>query len=321
MWNLFELITVPMGYIIDLIYKLVENYGLSIIIFTVVIKLCLLPLNIKSQKAMKKQQKIQPILTELQKKYANDQQKLQQEMMKLYKDNDVSMMGGCLPMLIQFPILIGLYRVIQAPIKYLLHVNFTDAGVSDKITKITTLMAEKFPGAMGSYANYSAEQLFKNSQIQLATWSEKVLDAAEAWSINFNFLGLNLAEIPSKSISAIMQGDFTQVGTIALIIIPALAIFTTWISMKQTQKMSGQNQQNAENQAAQMSKSMNMLMPIMTGFFTFSLPSGMGIYWIASNIIQMVQQWILNKYFENKEDDFVVKVRENRKNSKKHRRG
>lgn len=319
MWNLFELITVPMGYIIDLIYRLVQNYGLSIIIFTVVIKLCLLPLNIKSQKAMKKQQKIQPILAELQKKYANDQQKLQQEMMKLYKDNDVSMMGGCLPMLIQFPILIGLYRVIQGPIKYLLHVNFTDAGVSDKITRIVTLMAEKFPGELGSYANYSAEQLFKNAQIQLATWSEKVLDAAEAWSINFNFLGLNLAEVPSKSISAIMQGDFSQVGTIALIIIPALAIFTTWFSMKQTQKMSGQNQQNDQTQAAQMSKSMNMMMPIMTGFFTFTLPSGMGIYWIASNIIQMVQQWILNKYFENKEDDFVVKVRENRKNSKKRR--
>lgn len=318
MWNLFELITVPLGYIIETIYKLVQNYGLSIIIFTIIVKMILIPLNIKSQKAMKKQQKIQPILAELQKKYANDQQKLQTEMMKLYKDNDVSMMGGCLPMLIQFPILIGLYRVIQGPLKYLLHVDINDTAVVEKIEKIVALMTERFPAEIGNYTRYSAQDLFKNSQIQLATWSEKVLDAADAWSINFNFLGMNLAEVPSKAISCLTSGDFSQIGTIALLIIPAFAIFTTWLSMKQSQKMSGQTQANGENQAAQMSKTMNMMMPIMTGFFTFTLPSGMGIYWIAANVIQMVQQFILNKHFDKKEDDFVVKVRDtNRKNRKK----
>lgn len=322
MWNLFDIITVPMGYIIELIYKLVDNYGLSIVLFTVIIKLLLLPLNIKSQKAMKKQQKLQPYLAELQKKYANDQQKLQTEMMKLYKENDVKMMGGCMPMLIQFPILIGLYRVIQAPIQFLLHVNITDSGVVEKINNIVALMTEKFPGELGSYANYSAEQLFKTAQIQLATWSEKVLDTAEAWSINFDFLGMNLAEIPSKAINYVLRGDFSEPGTIALLLIPALAIFTTWFSMKQTQKMSGQsqtqNQAQNENQAAQMTKSMSLMMPIMTGFFTFTLPSGMGLYWIVSNLIQVVQHVILNKFIDGKEDDFVVKTtNSNRKNSKK----
>lgn len=316
MWSIFDLITVPMGYIIEMIYKLVQNYGLSIIIFTVIIKIILLPLNVKSQKAMKKQQKIQPILAELQKKYANDQQKLQTEMMKLYKDNGVSMTGGCLPMLIQFPILIGLYNVIRSPLRYLLHININDPAVVDKINNIIALMTEKFPEELGSFAGYNAEKLFGIGQIQLATWSEKVLDAAEAWSINFNFLGLNLAELPSKAITYLTQGNFSQMGTIALLIIPALAIFTTWLSMYQTQKMSGQTQ--SDNQAAQMSKTMNMMMPIMTGFFAFTLPSGMGVYWIAANLIQMGQQYILNKYFDNKEDDYVVKVRNtNRKNGKK----
>ena len=316
MWSIFDLITVPMGYIIEMIYKLVQNYGLSIIIFTVIIKIILLPLNVKSQKAMKKQQKIQPILAELQKKYANDQQKLQTEMMKLYKDNGVSMTGGCLPMLIQFPILIGLYNVIRSPLRYLLHININDPAVVDKINNIIALMTEKFPEELGSFAGYNAEKLFGIGQIQLATWSEKVLDAAEAWSINFNFLGLNLAELPSKAITYLTQGDFSQMGTIALLIIPALAIFTTWLSMYQTQKMSGQTQ--SDNQAEQMSKTMNMMMPIMTGFFAFTLPSGMGVYWIAANLIQMGQQYILNKYFDNKEDDYVVKVRNtNRKNGKK----
>ena len=114
--SLFDIITVPLGFIINMIYRLVQNYGVAIIIFTIIVKLILLPLNIKSQKAMRKQQKIQPILAELQKKYANDKEKLQQEMMKLYKDNNVSMMGGCLPMLIQMPILIGLYNVIRSPL-------------------------------------------------------------------------------------------------------------------------------------------------------------------------------------------------------------
>lgn len=319
MLNLFEIITIPLGYIIDLIYRLVENYGLSIIIFTIIVKLLLLPLNIKSQKAMRKQQKIQPILAQLQKKYANDQQKLQQEMMKLYKDNDISMAGGCLPMLIQLPVLIGLYRVIQAPIKYLLHVNITDAGVVDKINNIVALMSEKFPQEIGSYATMGAEKLFKNAQIQLATWSEKVLDATEAWTVNFDFLGLNLSQVPSAGLGALTRGDFSEIGTIALLIIPALAVLTTWLSTKQTQSMSGQSNQSENEQAAQMGKTMSMMMPIMTGFFTISLPSGMGIYWIVSNILQMVQQNVLNKYFDSKGDDFVVKVRDkDTKKRKKH---
>lgn len=319
MLNLFEIITIPLGYIINLIYKLVENYGLAIIIFTILIKFLLLPLNIKSQKAMRKQQKIQPILQELQKKYANDQQKLQQEMMKLYKDNDVSMAGGCLPMLIQLPILIGLYRVIQAPIKYLLRVDIADAGVVEKINNIVELMSQKFPQELGSYATMGAEKLFKNAQIQLATWSEKVLDAADAWTINFDFLGLNLAKVPSAGFSALMQGDFNNLSTIALLLIPALAVFTTWLSMKQSQSMSGQSNQDPNSQTAQMSNTMNLMMPIMTGFFTISLPSGMGIYWIVSNILQMVQQVVLNKYLEAKGDDFVVKVRDkDTKKRKKH---
>ncbi len=319
MLNLFEIITIPLGYIIDLIYRLVENYGLSIIIFTIIVKLLLLPLNIKSQKAMRKQQKIQPILAQLQKKYANDQQKLQQEMMKLYKDNDISMAGGCLPMLIQLPVLIGLYRVIQAPIKYLLHVNITDAGVVEKINNIVALMSEKFPQEIGSYATMGAEKLFKNAQIQLATWSEKVLDATEAWTVNFDFLGLNLSQVPSAGLGALTRGDFSEIGTIALLIIPALAVLTTWLSTKQTQSMSGQSNQSENEQAAQMGKTMNMMMPIMTGFFTISLPSGMGIYWIVSNVLQMVQQNVLNKYFDSKGDDFVVKVRDkDTKKRKKH---
>ena len=129
------------GFIIQFIYNIVQNYGWSIIIFTILIKFLLMPLQIKSQKGMKKQQKIQPIVAELQKKYANDKEKLQTEMMKVYKENNVSMMGGCLPLVIQFPILIGLYRVIQRPLTYLLSIDFKAEDIINRVSEIVQRMA------------------------------------------------------------------------------------------------------------------------------------------------------------------------------------
>lgn len=322
--SLFELlITRPLGFIISTIYSLVQNYGLSILLFTVVVKIILMPLQAKSQKAMKKQQKIQPIVAELQKKYANDQQKLQAEMMKVYKENGVSMTGGCLPLLIQFPILIGLYSVIRRPITYIKGVSFADTLAMERVKTVIAQMTEKFPDIIGKLATASPEQMQKNYQIQLSTWADK-LGLDYGWHINFKFLGLDLSGVPSAAFTAISRGDFSDIGTVLLILIPIFAIFTTWLSMRQSQKLT-QNpnvKQNDDDPSQSMSKSMNMMMPIMTGFFTFSLPSGIGIYWIISSVMQIIQQYALDKYLNEKEDDFVVKIpNKNRKNGKKRRRG
>ena len=279
-----------------------------------------MPLQAKSQKSMKKQQKIQPIIAELQKKYANDQQKLQAEMMKVYKENGVSMTGGCLPLLIQFPILIGLYSVIRRPITYIKGVNFADETVLERVKTVLAQMTEKFPEIVGKLSSLSPEQLHKNYQIQLSTWADKLGLANEyGWHVNFKFLGLDLSGVPSSALSAISRGDFSDIGTVLLILIPVFAVLTTWLSMRQSQKLT-QNpnvKQNDDDPSQAMGKSMNMMMPIMTGFFTFSLPSGIGIYWIVSSIMQIVQ----HRYFNEKEDDFVVTVpNKNRKNGKKRRR-
>lgn len=320
---MFEMfITRPLGTIISWIYNVVENYGLAIILFTIIVKLIILPLQIKSQKAMKKQQKIQPIIAELQKKYANDQQKLQTEMMKVYKENNVSMTGGCLPLLIQMPILFGLYKVIQSPLTYIKGIDFSNLAIIDSVKQIVAEMTEKFPDVIGNLANSTVEQLTKHYQIQLTTWSDLLGKTAElGWDVNFNFLGLDLSKVPSASIAPIMAGDFSNMSTVLLILIPAFAVLTTWLSMKQTQNSSAsQNNSSANDTAQSMSKSMTMMMPIMTGFFTFTLPSGIGIYWIISSITQILQYYFLNKYLDKREDDFVVKVpTKNRKNSKKHR--
>lgn len=321
MLNIFDLIAIPLGIIIKVIYDLIKNYGLTIIIFTVIIKLLVLPLTMKSQKAMKKQQKIQPVIMELQKKYANDKEKLQREMMKVYQENNVSMMGGCLPLLIQMPILIGLYRVIQAPLQHFLRVDINAQATLDKVADIVSKMTAQFPDVIRDLANQTPEILLRNYQIQLSTWSQMVNGPGDSWAINFNFLGLDLAEVPSAALTALMQGNFSEISVILLLLIPIIAILTTWLTMRQSQKMSGQtaqNNSNGDNPAQSMSKTMNILAPAMTGFFAFTLPSGLGIYWIVSNVLQLAQQQFLNSYFEKKEADFVVKIPEKRrKNGKK----
>ena len=322
-------ITKPLGWIIQFIYNLVQNYGVAIILFTAVVKLILLPLQIKSQKSMKKQQMIQPIIAQLQQKYANDKEKLQMEMMKVYKENNVSMAGGCLPTLIQFPILIGLYQVIQKPLSYLMNLDFKATDVIDRIHQVVQRMVEAGAGAsVGNLANMTAEELAKNvqkfNQIPFLTWTrylnEKFGEFSD-WVLNFNFLGLDLSKNPSAGFSALIGGNFDNLRTILLLLIPAVAIFATWFSLRQTQKQSGQaaSQTSDASPAASMTKSMNLIMPIMTGVFTFTLPAAMGIYWIASSIMQIVTQHILNAYFDKKEDDFVVKIPEKNRNKRKKR--
>lgn len=310
--SLFDmLIYRPLGFIIQIIYDLVQNYGLAIILFTIVIKLLLMPLQVKSQKAMKRQQKVQPIIAELQKKYANDQQRLSQEMMKVYKENNVSMTGGCLPLLIQFPILIGLYNIIRRPLTYIRGVNFSDKAIVEKVKELASSVGEKIP---------NMEQFVQNEQIKISTWANEhnITD----WEINFDFLGLDLSKTPQfSSIFKLMNGDFKDLSVSLLILIPAIAMLLTWLSSKYSQKLSGTaNAKNTNEQAQSMTNTMNILMPLMTGYFTFILPSGIGIYWIISSVMQVVQQFIITKFIDRKEDDFVVKVPEkNRKGSKKRR--
>jgi YidC/Oxa1 family membrane protein insertase len=313
-------ITRPMGWIIEQIYNLVSNYGLAIIIFTVLIKLVLLPLNVKSQKAMKKQQKIQPLVQELQTKYANDQEKLQREMMKLYKENNVSMTGGCLPMLIQLPILIGLYRVIYAPLKYLAGVDITSQEAIARVGELKQAMIDAGHN-LGNLLQMDPEAILKNSQIQVSQWAQTLNGASDPWAINFNFCGLDLSNTPSMAFNYILQFDFSKLSVILLLIIPLIAVAASLLSNKVTMAQNGQDKNKGNDTASQMSRTMMLMMPLMTAFFTVTLPAGLGIYWIISSLVQVGQQLLLNYYLDKKGDEIVVKVPEKKqlhgKNSKK----
>lgn len=314
MWHY---IVMALGWIIKTIYELVNNYGLAIILFTIVVKLLLLPLNIKSQRAMKKQAKLQPVLAELQKKYANDQQKLQQETLKLYKDNNVSMMGGCLPMLIQMPILIALYQAIQKPLTYMFNVPYKDVpqAIIDKVTHLKDMAV-----AASENVTMTVDQLLKTDQITISSWAGKFGGEAHEWFINFNFLGMDLSQKPQAAMNYL--GDIVNNwGMVLLLLIPILAVVSSIAQSKISMKLSGQSS-NSNEQTRTMNSMMTWMMPLMTGWFTLILPAGIGIYWIISGLVQIVQQVLLNLYFDKKGEDFVVKVPEKKnqhgKKSKKH---
>lgn len=325
------LIVRPMGFIIELIYNFIPNYGVALILFTVFIKLLLLPLNLKSQKAMAKQQKLAPQLQELQRKYANDKEKLNKEMMELYQANGANPASGCLPMLLQFPIIIGLFQVIQKPLSYIMGIDFNLPENINKVINLQSFVAntpELASIAPGGFIEASMENLANNFQIALSNFAATVGNALEGfgeWVINFDFLGLDLSRYPSEAwgaFNSLMNGKLSPEiwGALALLIIPALSGLTSWLLSKLTQ--SNQPQAAAANeQAESMNKSMTLMMPLMSVFFTFTLPSGVGLYWIVSNLTQMVQQYFTLKYFKKKEEnvDVIDTVKKNRKDRKKHR--
>lgn len=345
----------PLGWIFELIFNILPDswpkYGIAVIIFTIIIKLCILPLNIKQQKSMLKQQKLQPQLSELQRKYANDKEKLNREMMELYKANGASPTAGCLPLLIQLPIIMGLYRVIQRPLTYITRISEfhtinsdTRAAAVEKVSELVSVaqqngisVSNKIVGADGSLLD-AIKNGVENYQIaisHLATQvSDKVADCAD-WirdaAINFNFLGINLASYPSEAGMPLLNVLFSDGSRLSelkttwpLLIVPVLSGLSSWFISYMTQAKQKRNQTSSSSevdQAQAMSKSMTYMMPLMSFFITFSLPSAIGIYWIISNLFQIVQQYITQVIFHKKEDEIVVidTVKKNRKDSKKRR--
>lgn len=274
MCNIFYILTPVLGPVLRFIYNLVNNYGLAIILFSIVIKLVLFPLSIKQYKSTAAMKKIQPELNKLQKKYGNDKEKLQKEQMALYEKYGINPMAGCLPTLIQMPILFALYRVIMMPLTYI-------SGISeDKVTAVAEVLKL-------DTKTLAANQIKLTEMLNNSATLEKVKDIIPSFSqIDFSFLGLNLSETPHFGIPK-------SAAEAALWIIPILAGVTSLLSSIAMNKMSGMPQ-NDDSQSSQI-KAMTYMMPLMSVYFCFILPAGMGIYWIINNVIAIAQQFVLNK--------------------------
>lgn len=288
---MFDIIAKPLGQFLNLIYNSIafHSYGLAIILFTIFVKLLLLPLAVKQYRSMSRMQEVQPQIAEIQKRYKNDKDKLNQEMVKLYQENKVNPAGGCMPLLVQMPILISLYWVIQGPLKYML-------GKSEEIISKLYEFPVQAGEVIANMRDISIINFFNKHPDELA----KVPDLLSKHElIDLNMFGfLNLGMVPSFDYTKFFGPMGAQY--IALLFVPILAAVTTYLSSKFSMAQTSQNAQNAAG--AQMSNTMIKIMPFMTAFFAFSVPAGLGLYWIVSNIFQIVQQLYMNKFIIKKKE-------------------
>lgn len=267
-----------------------KSYGLSIIIFTLLTKIALLPLAIKSFKSIQKNQEINPEIQAVQRLYKDDKVKLNEEMQKIYQKHGVSPFAGCLPVLIQLPILFALYDVIRRPLTYIMGI--------DNISKIVETLKISAKAGLEEIdiLTVLAEAPNKISQVADYIKAENV--------INLNFLGINLGKIPSFNFNEIFGNPQVYMS---LLLIPILAALTTYLHSKLTQNMQKpqSNQSDKDDSSASMegmTKTMGLFMPLLILMFSFNVPAGLGLYWIAGNVIQIAQQLLFNKLLVKKKE-------------------
>jgi YidC/Oxa1 family membrane protein insertase len=291
--NMLDFISMPMGFVLKFIYDNLafQNYGIAIVIFTVGVKTLLLPMTIKQVQSTSKMSRIQPQMQEIQKKYSDDKEKQSAEMIKLYQENKVNPAGGCLPLLIQMPILFSLYYVISQPLKYMV-------GKSPEIIAQLYSLIPPGAGNIENMKDLSIITYFSSHPEQLSQVFN-LLKPEEL--LNMNFLGINLGAIPSWNPSNYFTPG-ADLHSYLLLLIPVLSGLTSYISMKysmkDTLKAGGTEMQTA------IQNNMALLSPIMSGVIAFTVPAGLGLYWIIGNIYQLLQQvfldiFVLKKFSKN----------------------
>lgn len=291
-------ICVPFAWLVRLFYNLTNSYGVALILFTLVIKLIMLPFQMKSKKSMMRMSRVSGQMQELQKRYAKNQAKLQEEMQKLYEEEGVNPMSGCLWSLIPFPILIALYSIIRQPITHFMMLSkdvlqtvvqsAADAGVN--LTNI--VMMDKATGT--PVLKDGLYQLASYGQINLVKAVQEMgLSTPEGWfDMNYNFLGLDLTATPWEYVK---NFTFTW-AVIGVILIPILAGLSQFVFSKLTMK----TQPQADAAGGASMKSVMYMMPLMSVYIAFIMPAALGVYWIAQSVFSLIQEAILNKTFSAK---------------------
>lgn len=330
-----------LGYLMEGIFNTIDmigipNIGLAIILFTIVINLLLLPLTIKQQKFSKLNAKMNPEIRAIQKRYQNkkDNQSaiaMNQEIQTVYAKYGVSPSGSCVQFLIQMPILFALYRVIYAMPAYVTKIKDAFFPLVDKLIaepgsaefiqtfKNSGMYAKQFThdlfvsGNLEYMQNTYVDCLNKASTSEWLSISERfptlasdVSATLENLDVYNSFLGLNIANSPSYIISdALKAGSYLLI--IGAILIPVLSAVTQWINVKLMPSAAASTGDNgAMDATAQSMKTMNMIMPIISAVFCFTLPAGMGIYWITGSVVRCIQQIVINKHIDKMDIDSMI---------------
>ena len=294
---MFEFFANIFGYLLQLLYQLVNNYGVAIILFTVIIKLLLLPLSIKQQRTMKKSTELQEKMKVIQFKYKSDPEKMNQEMMSLYKSENMSPFSGCLTAIVQILLLLSIFYLVRSPLTFMQKIP------QENINNYVSQLQENGKSISQVYpeidlireSNWLKEQNPEDSNI-------------DKLNIQMNFLGLDLSKIPQQNMT-----DYT------VYIIPVLYILSSFISIRMTTAMQNkkakqdneekevkidgttgkelvpQEENNEMDAVMQTNKMMSWMMPIMSISIAFIAPLGLALYWLISNILMIVERLILNK--------------------------
>ena len=291
-------ICVPFAWLVRLFYDLTNSYGVALILFTLVIKLIMLPFQMKSKKSMMRMSRVSGQMQELQKRYAKNQAKFQEEMQKLYEEEGVNPMSGCLWSFLPLPILMALYSIIRQPITHFMMLSkdvlqtvvqsAADAGVD--LTNI--VMMDKVTGAPA--LKDGLYQMAAYGQINLVKAVQEMgLSTPDGWfNVNYKFLGLDLTATPWEYIKSF---TFTW-AVIGVILIPILAGLSQFVFSKLTMK----TQPQADAAGGASMKSMMYMMPLFSVYIAFIMPAALGVYWIAQSVFSLIQEAILNKTFSAK---------------------
>lgn len=290
MFNFFANI---FGYLLNFIYNFVNNYGIAIIIFTIILKLIMLPFSIKQQKTLKKSAKMQVKVKEIQEKYSNDQVRQSQELMDLYKRENMSPFSGCLSSILQMIIVLSMFFLVSKPLTFMKHIDV------NTINNYTQTISEKAEGQV----RYPEIAIIK----EMSSEDEQV-------RLNMDFLGLDLSDIPTQNYK-----DFK------VYIIPILYVLTSIVSTKLTTSMNkkAKEEENTEKLVKQeikkedeenkkedkeidtmeeMNKQMTLMMPIMAVSIALIAPLGLALYWLVSNVLMIGERLIINRFFKDEEE-------------------
>ena len=312
------------GYVLNFLYEFVGNYGWAIILFSVLVKILMLPISINQQKTMKKSQKINDEMKQIQFKYKNDPEKMNQEVMALYKREKLSPFSGCFSAIVQIILLFAVFYLVRSPLTYMKKV---DSGV---IEKLESVVQEQ--GSSGNYKeiaviNYMNKLENENNQTQEQPNNENqeqtsnvensknteteeketfnINDYKDQAYINMEFLGLDLSKVPTEDL-----------GDLKVLIIPALYVISSFISIKlstnttkkkKDEKLIGDGKETKAEEEydamEQANKSMSWFMPLMSISIACIAPLGLALYWLVNNILMIFERIFLNKFFKDEKEE------------------
>lgn len=277
--NIFDIINVPLGWIMRVCYTLVNNYFIALLLFALIMQIILLPLSIKQQKNSVRQATLSPKIMAIRKKYAGrtdaaTQQKMQEETMELYKRENFNPAGGCFPLLIQMPILLSLYNVVMNPLRYV-------SGLSaDRINELKTYMTDTLGLELNARGMYI--DMMEKIRADIAAYTDIAPELSDCI-------------LPSMSVGPFDLAQIPEVAWNWLLLVPIVTFVVAYASQKITRMFTYQSPENAEAANSPSMKIMNATMPLLSVWIAFSVPAAIGMYWIFRNIITTVQQILLSR--------------------------